>query len=55
MSGFDEQVFEFGDGALFESETERGDGEADDVVAPAGDRDPGAVCVQQDGQIVTKF
>jgi hypothetical protein len=28
MSRFDEQVVEFGDGALFESDAERGDGKA---------------------------
>ncbi len=55
MSGFDEEILELGDGALFESEAKRRDGEADDVVPPAGDRDSGGARVQQHCEIVAKL
>ena len=55
MSRFDEQVVEFGDGAVFESDAEHGDGKSNNVVLAAGDRDSGGACVEQDDQIVAKL
>jgi hypothetical protein len=56
MRAYHEEVLELGKEAMFKTEAESGDREADDlVVAIARDRDPGSVRAQKHQQVFTQL